>query len=122
MKKEILFYKKSDGTCPIEEFLDTLTKKDVEKVLWILRLLEDPDIAILPIKYFKKLVNTNNIWECKVKCSSNSYRIFCFFFESDKIVITHGYVKKSQKTNPREIRKAENYKTDFIKQKEKENE
>jgi hypothetical protein len=44
MKKEILFYKKLNNECPIEEFLDTLSEKDLKKVLWVLRLLEDPDI------------------------------------------------------------------------------
>jgi len=122
MKKEILFYKKSNNKCPIEEFLDTLSEKDLEKVLWVLRLLEDPDMLQLPKKFFKKLIGTKDIWECKIKCSLNSYRIFCFFFENNKIIITNGYIKKSKKTNPREINKAENYKADFIKRKEKENE
>ena len=34
--KEIIFYKKEDDKCPVEEFLDTLTDKQAEKVAALL--------------------------------------------------------------------------------------
>lgn len=39
--KEILFYKNKSGKSPIEIFLDSLSLKEVEKVTWVLQLIEE---------------------------------------------------------------------------------
>ncbi len=44
---------------------------------------------------------------------------FCFFAENSVIVLTHGFVKKSQKTPKSEIEKAETYRKDFLKRRTK---
>ncbi len=54
-----MFYKTADGECPIQEFLDSLSGKVAQKILWTLKLLED--MEILPATYFKKLTGTNGI-------------------------------------------------------------
>lgn len=86
--------------------------KAAQKVTWVLSLLEDLDIV--PSTYFKKLVGTEEIWECRVQSGSNTYRIFCFFLGNSVVVLTHGLVKKSQKTPRLEIEKAETYRKDFL--------
>ena len=83
-----------------------------QKIVWVLRLLEDMDIV--PASYFKKLAGTEDIWECRIQFSSNAYRIFCFFM-NNSVVLTHGFVKKSQKTPAGEIERAEAYRRDFLK-------
>lgn len=113
MSRTIVFYRTSDGRCPMQEFLDSLPGKTARKVAWVLRLVEDLDIV--PALYFKKLVGTEEIWECRIAFGSNAYRIFCFFVEKSVIVLTHGFVKKSQKTPYSEIKKAEAYRKDFLK-------
>jgi len=89
-----------------------LPGKVAQKIVWVLRLLEDMDIV--PASYFKKLAGTEDIWECKIQFGSNAYRIFCFFM-NNSVVLTHGFVKKSQKTPAREIERAEAYRRDFLK-------
>jgi len=81
-------------------------------VLWVLKLVEDLDRV--PTEYFKKLHDTEEIWECRIRSGSNAYRVFGFFFRGDTLVLTHGYSKKSRKTGPRQIRKAENYRRDYL--------
>jgi hypothetical protein len=49
--KEILFYRKINGSCPVEEFFNALTDKQFEKIAWVLRLIKEYDVA--PIEYFK---------------------------------------------------------------------
>jgi len=61
-----------------------------------------------------KLAETEDIWECRIQFGSNAYRIFCFFL-NNSVVLTHGFVKKSQKTPAREIERAEAYRRDFFK-------
>jgi phage-related protein len=112
MQRTVLFYKTIDGKCPVQEFLDSLSGKVAQKVLWTLNLLED--LEIIPSIYFKKLTGTEGIWECRIQYGSNIYRIFCFFDSHSVVVLTHGLVKKSQKTPQREIDKAESYRKDFL--------
>ncbi len=45
MKREVLFYRKSSGGCPIEEFLDILPAKAARKVVWVLNLAEEIQMA-----------------------------------------------------------------------------
>lgn len=40
-------------------------------------------------------------------------RIFYFFFDGKKIILTNGFIKKTQKTPPIELEKALSYKTDY---------
>jgi len=72
------------------------------------------DLEIVPSIYFKKLMGADEIWECRIKYGSNIYRIFCFFDSHSVVVLTHGLVKKSQKTPQREIEEAESYRKDFL--------
>jgi len=110
--KTVTFYRTADGKCPVQEFLDSLPGKVAQKIVWVLRLLEEMDIV--PASYFKKLTGTEDIWECRIQFASNAYRIFCFFL-NNTVVLTHGFVKKSQKTPAREIERAETYRRDFFK-------
>jgi len=76
-----------------------------------LKLLED--LEVIPAHYFSKLSGTDDIWECRIKQGSNTYRIFSFW-EGNQIILTHGFIKKTQKTPQNEIEKAENYKKDYL--------
>lgn len=117
MSKIVTFYRDTDGKCPIQDFLDSLSGKAAQKVMWTLSLLED--MEMVPSAYFKKLVNTDEIWECRVQHGSNAYRIFCFFAGRSIVVLTHGFMKKSQKAPRREIEKAEAYRKDYLKRRKK---
>jgi phage-related protein len=110
--RTVHFYKTVDGKCPIQEFLDSLPAKAAQKATWVLKLLEDLDVV--PASYFKKLVNTEEIWECRVQSGSNIYRLFCFFVGNSVVVLTHGFVKKSQKTPRQEIDRAEHYRREYL--------
>jgi phage-related protein len=58
-------------------------------------------------EYFKKLVGTDDIWEIRIKFGRDIFRILCFFDDGKIIVLTNGFVKKSQKTPWSEIKLAE---------------
>ena len=113
MGRTVIFYKTAEGKCPIEDFLESLPGKVAQKVTWVLKLLED--LNVVPSSYFKKLVGTEEIWECRIQLGSNAYRIFCFFLGNSVVILTHGFIKKSRKTPANEIAKAEIYRRDFLK-------
>ena len=112
MIKKVSFYKTEDGKCLVEEFLDPLPGKVAQKIVWVLKLLED--LEMIPATYFRKLPGTEEIWECRIQFGSNIYRIFCFFTGSSEIILTHGHVKKSRKTPITEIERAESYRRDYL--------
>ena len=112
MIREIIFYRTENGKSPVEVFLDNLSEKVLKKVAWVLRLVSELDR--IPSTYFKKLVSSDDIYECRIQFGSNIYRIFCFFHGDTMIVLTHGIIKKTQKTPKNEIEKAESYKNDFL--------
>jgi phage-related protein len=113
VSRVVTFYRTISGNCPIKEFLDSLPSKAAQKAAWVLSLLED--LELVPSSYFKKLVGTEDIWECRIQFGSNIYRIFCFFIGNFVVVLTHGLVKKSQKTPKQEIERAEACRRDFLK-------
>ncbi len=39
--REIIFYRTDTGKCYIEEFLDTLSGKEAQKVIWVFKLIEE---------------------------------------------------------------------------------
>jgi len=55
----------------------------------------------------------NGIYELRTCFGNNIVRVFYFFFYGNKIVLTNGYIKKTNKTPPGELKKAIKYKCDY---------
>lgn len=115
MKRKVVFYRIADGSCPVEDFLNALPGKVVQKIAWVLKLLED--LESVPAMYFAKLPGTDEIWECRISLASNAYRILCFFSGESSVVLTNAFIKKSKKTPRSEIERAEASRKDFIERK-----
>lgn len=99
------------------EFLDNLDDKTREKIYYnIKKAQQTNDIELL-----KKL--NDNIWEFRTLYNSKAYRLFSFWdISSGKerlIIATHGILKKTQKTPPKEIKKAENIRREYLEYKAK---
>lgn len=58
---------------------------------------------------FKKLDDTDGIWEFRTLYRGIHYRLFAFWDTDEEtlVIATHGFVKKMQKTPQKEIAKAE---------------
>jgi len=111
--RKIKFYKTASGKSPVEEFLETLSAKQAQKVTWVLRVIED--LPSIPTKYLKKLVNTDEIWEVRVAIGNNIFRLLGFFDGSNLIVLDNAFQKKTQKTPLQEIQLAEERRRDYFK-------
>ena len=110
--RKINFYHLENGACPVQDYLDTLTNKQVEKVFFVLDLIENFDIV--PSKFFKKLEGTDDIWEARIQYGNNIFRLFGFFVGSDLIILNHAFTKKTQKTPGKEIKTAEYRKKEYF--------
>lgn len=51
--REVIFYKLPNGTCPVEDFLDSLSGKQADKITWVLSLVED--LQLVPSNTSKNL-------------------------------------------------------------------
>ncbi len=110
--REIIFYRTRGGSCPVEEFLDSLPAKQARKIAWVLQIIET--IPMVPVQYFKKLEGTDNIWEVRVDFGNDAFRLLGFMDEGNLVILASGFAKKSQKTPTAEIRLAEQRKRDYF--------
>ena len=110
--RTVIFYRTANGSSPVEEFLDSLTGKQAQKVLWVLRIVEE--LPSVPRQYFKKLTGTDDLWEVRAQMGNNTLRLLGFFDGVQLVVLTNGFAKKSQKTPAREIELAERRKRDYF--------
>ena len=107
---EIILYDTEDGKCPMQELLDSLEPKLLAKTLRSIDLLEKNG-PLLREPYSKSL--EDGIFELRTKQGSNITRVLYFFFIGKKVILTNGFVKKSQKTPKAEKELAKKYKADY---------
>lgn len=110
MVRDIIFY----GT-DIVKFYESQNEKVRRKIGYVLDLVRDE--PRVPIKFFKKLTSTENIYEVRVITSQKSIRILCFIENGNLVVLTNAFVKKTQKTPKKEIKLAEKLKKQYLDEK-----
>lgn len=104
------FYETESGEKPCLDFLNTLEVKLRAKVFRDLTLLEQYGNE-LRLPYSEHL--DDGIFELRTIQGKNIVRNLYFFIAGKKIIVTHGFKKKTQKTPPEEIQKAKKYRADY---------
>lgn len=107
---EVEFYVAKDNEIPIQGFLDKLDRKMRAKALRDILLLKELGTSMRE-PYSKHI--KDGVFELRIKFASDISRIFYFFFVNNRIILTNGFIKKTNKTPSREIEKALKYKADF---------
>ena len=107
---EVELYTTASGREVLADFLRSLPDKDLAKVLRDIEVLAQyaPNLHEPYTKHID-----GPIWELRSKFSSNIYRIFYFIFRGNKIVLLHGYTKKTQKMPPAELATAKAHYEDY---------
>ena len=113
---EVELYEKVDGICPVAEFLDTLNEKMFAKIARNIDILEKHNInlrepLVKPVE--------EGIFELRTQVGNDITRIFYFFYVGKKIILTNGFIKKTQKTPRKFIDLAIEYKKDYLSRGEK---
>lgn len=110
-KFKLIAYEKENGEIPVEEFLDSINPKMRAKIFGLLSILQEKG-NMLREPYSKHL--EDGIFELRCKLGNDITRVLYFFYYEEKIILTNGFVKKSQKTPKKEILIAKNRRKDFI--------
>lgn len=90
-----------------DDLLEFIKKQDNgtrKKIMHVFDMMEF--LSIVPDKFFKKLKGVENIYEIRVITHFKSIRILGFMHKGNLIVLTHAFIKKSQKTPKTEIERA----------------
>ena len=106
IKLEVSFYEDDKGVQPAKEFILTLPLKMRAKISRIITLLEENGNQ-LRAPYSKHL--TDGIFELRAQAGSDISRVLYFYIVGNKAILTHGFIKKTQKTPASEIEKAKQY-------------
>ena len=95
---EVIFYDKTDGTEPA-------------KMLGRISLLADngPELREPCSKPLG-----DGIFELRAKVGSDISRVLYFFIVGRRVILTNGFIKKTQKTPPAELERAKRYRADYL--------
>jgi phage-related protein len=97
------------------EFLDLLDEKVRDKIIYNITKAQFSTNKEL----FKKL--NEEIWEFRTLYQSISYRVFAFWDKSEKnravVIITHGLIKKTEKTPKADLAKSLRLRTSYFESK-----
>ena len=114
MHFEIRFFRTASGRSPVDEFLNDISRKQPrlhKLAIAGLRKLQNPAQHRAPL--VKKIDSGHDIWELRVG-GANTLRLFYFYATDKVIVITNGYVKKSQKLDQNQVDTARTRKRDWL--------
>lgn len=116
MRFTVEFYEKENGEIPVINFIDSLEPKLGAKVLSLIEILEEKGNQ-LRLPYSECL--EDGIFELRCKFGSDITRTLYFFYEGANIILTNGFVKKTQKTPAQEIKLAKLRRVDYLSRKGK---
>ncbi len=107
----VVVYEKENGEVPVEDFLNSLDIKMRAKLFGMIGLLQEKGYQLRE-PYSKHL--DDGIFELRCKVGNNNTRVLYFFYYEGQIILTNGFVKKTQKTPPGEIELAKQRRLDYI--------
>ncbi len=108
-KRTIELLCNDDGSCPVGDFLDSLSQADRRKVDVLFELYGEKG-QISNKEKFKKLEGSDGIFEFK----AFQIRLLCFFAPNGRVVICRALRKKADKHASADINYAEQRRRNFL--------
>lgn len=104
------YYERENGDRPAEEFILAQGLKMQAKIFMTLEFLEEKGPELRE-PYSKAL--GDGIFEVRAKVGTDTSRVLYFFVMGQKIILTNGFTKKTQKTPQGAIETAKRYRLDY---------
>jgi phage-related protein len=96
----IEYYIDDRGRSPVEEFLDSLDLKAGTRFIWLIERLRVLNVAARE-PLVKKL--DDKLWELRAESRTNIFRVCYCYVSGRRIILLHGFQKKTQRTPRGEI-------------------
>lgn len=106
IKYDVEYVELENNRKPFEDFIFELTKKERAKIFETINYFLELKNSNLPIKEKLSKHLEDGIFELRSYLSEKIARTLYFYQKGSKIIITHGFVKKTKKTPRNEIKKA----------------
>ena len=104
------FYFNEKGEMPAKELIESVSsKKVIVKLTVFVKLIADGGVLYDQQK-FRIVDQKEKLYEFK----PDRYRFFNFFYTGRKIIVTNGYLKKSQKVDKKALKRAIRLRKDYI--------
>lgn len=110
---EIEYYQTAAGSVPVGEFVDGLSPQAKAKYVRSLELLEQYGL-LLREPWVKNIPNVPKLRELRFTSFGEIYRFFFFPVTGRKLILLHGFKKKTKETPRRELQTAEARMRDYI--------
>jgi len=107
-------YYTEKGKCPVFEFIQEQPPKEQAKILREIDLLEEFGLA-LGMPHIRKMQGAEEIWELRIKHSTNNFRIFYFCFTKGTFVLLHAIRKATSKTPAKDLKLATRRMANYLK-------
>ncbi len=105
------YYMDARGREPVADFIDSLPIEVQAKILRLIDLLADYGV-LLKEPYTRQI--RGKLRELRITVKSGEIRVFYFAFAEGRMVLLHGFVKKTRRTPIRDIMIAEKRLDDFV--------
>jgi phage-related protein len=109
---EIEFYERTNGRCPVQEFLNGLSPKaDLPYIMRMFDFLAEygNELRRPYVDYLR-----DDIHELRVRTRNGQFRFLYFYFNKDKIIIALGIQKKTSRVNDADINRAIEFRNDYF--------
>lgn len=110
---EIEYYQSAGGSIPVTEFVDGLSPQAKAKFIRSLELLEEYGL-LLREPWVRNVQGVAKLRELRFTSFGEIYRFFFFAVTGRKLILLHGFKKKSQETPRRELKTAEARMKDYV--------
>ena len=110
---EIEYYQTAAGSVPVAEFVEDLPPQAQAKFIRSLELLEEYGL-LLRQPWVKNIHGISKLRELRFTAFGEIYRVFFFPVAGRKLILLHGFKKKSQETPKRELQTAEARMKDYV--------
>lgn len=114
MKFQVEFVELENGKKPFEDFIRSLTTIERARIFEAIDYFGYLKNNNIPVKESLSKHVDDGIFELRISLSNKIARTLYFYVKGARIVITHGFIKKTKKTPVRELERAKELRNLFL--------
>ncbi len=104
---DVIFFRTPQGNEPVREWLSNFSEEDGNIIDLDIRVVAEYWPQVLQTNLVKKMTREEHLWEIRSRISEGK-RIarILFTLERQRMILLHGFIKKSRKTPRKDLRLA----------------